>query len=132
LLAGPNAWLEQIDKVRLPYNINVLTQASAAFALQHMAVFEQQTRSLREERGQLLQDMVALDGVTPYPSAANFILFRVAPGRANAVFESIRAQGVLIKNMKASEGPLADCLRVTVGTPEENEAFLSALAQALA
>ncbi|MBE0509417.1 MAG: histidinol-phosphate transaminase [Chromatiales bacterium] len=132
LLAGPMAWLEQIDKVRLPYNINVLTQASAAFALQHMDVFEQQTRSLREERGQLLQDLAAMEGVSPYPSAANFILFRVAPGRANAVFESIRAQGVLIKNMKASEGPLADCLRVTVGTPEQNEAFLSALAQALA
>lgn len=132
LLAGPTAWLEQIDKVRLPYNINVLTQASAAFALQHMDVFEQQTRSLREERGQLLQDLAAMEGVTPFPSAANFILFRVAPGRANAVFESIRAQGVLIKNMKASEGPLADCLRVTVGTPEQNEAFLSALAQALA
>ncbi|MFU8836951.1 MAG: histidinol-phosphate transaminase [Thiohalomonadaceae bacterium] len=132
LLAGPMAWLEQIDKVRLPYNINVLTQASAVFALQHMDVFEQQTRSLREERGQLLQDLAAMEGVTPFPSAANFILFRVAPGRANAVFESIRAQGVLIKNMKASEGPLADCLRVTVGTPEQNEAFLSALAQALA
>jgi histidinol-phosphate aminotransferase len=132
MLAGPSVWLEQIDKVRLPYNINVLTQASAAFALRHREVFEQQTRTLREERGQLLQALVSLDGVTPYPSAANFILFRVAPGRANAVFESLRAQGVLIKNMKASEGPLADCLRVTVGTPEENDAFMSALVQALA
>ena len=132
MLAGPSAWLEQIDKVRLPYNINVLTQASAAFALRHREVFEQQTRTLREERGQLLQALISLDGVTPYPSAANFILFRVGPGRANAVFESLRAQGVLIKNMKASEGPLADCLRVTVGSPEENDAFMSALVQALA
>ena len=130
LLAGPSAWLEQIDKVRLPYNINVLTQASAAFALRHREVFDEQTRILREERAQLLQAMVSLPGVEPFPSAANFILFRVAPGKANQVFDTLRAHGILIKNMKASEGLLADCLRVTVGTPEENDAFLTALTQA--
>ena len=132
MLAGPPAWLEQIDKVRLPYNINVLTQASSVFALRNREMFEQQTRILREERAELLQALAGLEGVHPFPSAANFILFRVAPGQANTVFESIRAQGVLIKNMKATDGPLADCLRVTVGKPEENEAFLLALRQALA
>ena len=132
LLAGPPAWLEQLDKVRLPYNINVLTQATAAFALRHLEVFNEQTRILREERAGMLQALAALEGVQPYPSAANFILFRVAAGRADTVFESIRAQGVLIKNMRASSGPLADCLRVTIGTPEENDAFMTALQQALA
>ena len=132
LLAGPQPWLSEIDKVRLPYNINALSQASASFALRNIAVFDEQTRTLREERAGLLQSMAALEGVQPFPSAANFILFRVAPGQATRIFESIRAQGVLIKNMKASAGPLADCLRVTVGTPEENDAFLSALSQALA
>ena len=131
LLAGPTAWLEQIDKVRLPYNINVLTQASAAFALRHHEVFDEQTRILREERGQLLQSMASLPGVTPYPSAANFILFRVASGKADRIFETIRAHGVLIKNMRATSGLLADCLRVTVGTPEENDAFLTALGQSV-
>lgn len=132
LLAGPQPWLDEFDKVRLPYNINVLTQASAEFALSHLAVFDEQTRLIREERTRLLAEMGKLAGLTVYPSAANFILFRVPQGRADAVFESIKQGGVLIKNMKATSGPLADCLRVTVGTPEENDAFLAGLRHALA
>ena len=132
LLAGPQAWLNEFDKVRLPYNINVLTQASAEFALRHLAVFDEQTRRIREERTRLLAEMTKLDGITVYPSAANFILFRTLAGRADDVFEGIRQAGVLIKNMKATNGPLADCLRVTVGTPIENDAFLAALRKALA
>lgn len=131
LLAGPAAWLEQFDKVRLPYNINVLTQASAAFALKHIDTFAQQTAIIREERDRLLAAMGRLPGLEVYPSAANFILFRVPQGEAGRIFEAIRAQGVLIKNMKADSGPLAHCLRVTVGTPEENAAFLAALEKAL-
>jgi len=132
LLAGPAEWLEQFDKVRLPYNINVLTQASAAFALEHVEVFDRQTATLRQEREKLFVALQALEGVEPFPSAANFILFRVAPGRAEALFEGIKRRGVLIKNMRADTGPLAHCLRVTVGTPEENQAFLAALHGALA
>jgi histidinol-phosphate aminotransferase len=131
LLAGPSEWLNEFDKVRLPYNINVMTQAAAAFALQHLEVFNEQTRQIRAERARLFAEMEKLDGLTLYPSAANFILLRVPPGRANAMFEGIKEHGVLIKNMKASEGPLADCLRVTVGTPEENDAFLAALKEVL-
>lgn len=127
LLAGPREWLNEFDKVRLPYNINVMTQRAAEFALQHIDVLDEQTRLIREERSRLFAEMDKLDGLTPYPSAANFILFRVPAGRANAIFEGIKARGVLIKNMKASEGPLADTLRVTVGTAEENDAFLNAL-----
>lgn len=131
LLAGPAAWLEQFDKVRLPYNINVLTQASAAFALKHIDTFEQQTATIREERGRLLTAMAELPGLEVFPSAANFILFRVPKGEAGRIFEAIKEEEVLIKNMKADSGPLADCLRVTVGTPEENRAFLEALKKAL-
>jgi histidinol-phosphate aminotransferase len=127
LLAGPQEWLNEFDKVRLPYNINVLTQAAAAFALRHIDVLNEQTRLIREERTRLFSEMERLDGITLYPSAANFILLRVAPGRANAIFEGIKERGVLIKHMRASAGPLADCLRVTVGTPAENDAFLAAL-----
>jgi histidinol-phosphate aminotransferase len=126
-LAGPNEWLEEFDKVRLPYNINVMTQAAAEFALKHIEVFNEQTRLIREERARLFAEMEQLEGLTLYPSAANFILFRVPAGRANAVFEGIKERGVLIKNMKASSGPLADCLRVTVGTAKENDVFLAAL-----
>jgi len=131
LLAGPGAWLSEFDKVRLPYNINVLTQASAAFALKHMAVFDLQTAAIREERSRLFAAMHKLPGLTVFPSAANFILFRVPAGQANRVFDTLRDEGVLIKNMKADSGPLADCLRVTVGTPQENAAFLAALGKAL-
>lgn len=131
LLAGPQAWLNEFDKVRLPYNINVLTQASATFALKHVEIFERQTASIREERTRLIAEMTKLSGLEVYPSAANFILFRVPPGHADDIFEGIRRGGVLIKNMKATSGPLADCLRVTVGAPEENDAFLAGLQQAL-
>ncbi len=127
LLAGATEWLNEFDKVRLPYNINVMTQTAAEFALKHIEVFDEQTRLIREERTRLFAEMGKVDGLTLYPSAANFILFRVPPGRANAIFEGIKERGVLIKNMKASEGPLADCLRVTVGTPQENDAFRAAL-----
>ncbi|MGM0593146.1 MAG: histidinol-phosphate transaminase [Pseudomonadota bacterium] len=131
LLAGPSAWLEQFDKVRLPYNINVLTQASATFALKHLDTFERQTAAIRQERSRLYEALVRHEALTVYPSDANFLLFRVPTGEAERIFEAIKADGVLIKNMKADSGPLAHCLRVTVGTPEENNAFLAALEKAL-
>ncbi len=131
LLAGPSEWLAEFDKVRLPYNINVMTQTAAAFALSHIEVFDEQTRLIREERARLFAEMEKLEGLTLYPSAANFILFRVPSGRADAIFAGIRSEGVLIKNMKASTGPLADCLRVTVGSASENDAFLNALCKQL-
>jgi histidinol-phosphate aminotransferase len=129
LLAGPTQWLSEFDKTRLPYNINVLTQVSAEFALSHREVLDAQTQQICVDREVLATELTALDGVTPFPSRANFILFRVDAARD--VFESLKAQGVLIKNMGAVEGPLANCLRVTVGSAEENTAFLQALKQAL-
>lgn len=131
LLAGPPAWLAELEKVRLPYNINVLTQASAEFALGHAEVFDAQAAAIREERARLQQALAAVEGLTVYPSQANFILFRVPAGRGDAVFEGIKRGGVLIKNLSAAGGMLSDCLRVTVGTPEENERFLQALRAAL-
>ena len=129
LLAGPSKWLMEFDKVRLPYNINVLTQVSVEFALNHREVLDAQTRQICVDRQQLAAKLEELDGVTPFPSRANFILFRV--DRAKEVFEALKTQGVLIKNMGATEGPLAQCLRVTVGTTEENTAFLQALVRAI-
>lgn len=131
-LCGPADWLAEFDKLRLPYNINILTQASAAFALDHHEVFDAQAAQIRAARAALDAGLRALDGLTVYPSAANFILFRAPAGRATALFESLKRDGVLIKNLSASGGMLEDCLRVTVGTPEENAAFLAALGRALA
>lgn len=129
LLAGPSEWLSELDKTRLPYNINVLTQVSAEFALTHREVLDTQTQQICIDREKLMAKLQSLDGVEPFPSRANFILFRV-PQAAN-VFAALKEQGVLIKNMGVETGPLAQCLRVTVGTADENAAFLQALRQAL-
>jgi len=129
LLAGPPAWLDQFDKVRLPYNINVLTQASADFALSHKAVFDQQTAQIRAERPRLADALAAHEGVTLYPSEANFLLMRTPPGRARAWFAGLREHGVLIKILDGAHPLLADCLRPTVGTPAENDALIAALAE---
>lgn len=130
-LAGPGAWTTEIDKTRLPYNVNVLTQASAAFALRHKDVLDSQTRQIRGERSRLFDALSALDEVHPYPSEANFILLRTPRGRAGKIFESLKRAGVLIKSLDGTQPLLADCLRVTVGRPEENDAFLDALEASL-
>ncbi len=127
MLAGARQWLDEFDKVRLPYNINVLTQLSAEFALQHTAMLDAQTQQIRQDRAELYARMQALDALTVFSSQANFILFRVVPGKAAGVFEGLKAAGVLIKNMHKAEPLLRDCLRVTVGTAGENAAFLQAL-----
>jgi histidinol-phosphate aminotransferase len=130
-LAGPPEWLAEIDKTRLPYNINVLTQASAAFALRHKEILDQQTARIRRERSRLFDALSDLAAVQPYPSEANFILLRLPAGRAGEVFESLKAGGVLVKNLDGAHPLLADCLRVTVGKPEENDAFIRVLKSAL-
>ena len=130
-LVGHPAVIEQLNKIRLPYNINILTQASAEFALRNSAVFDQQTQAICADRTKMLEALNAMDGITAYPSQANFILFRTPKDRANAIFAAIKQQGVLIKNMNPQGGLLADCLRVTVGRPEENALFLAALKKSL-
>ncbi len=127
LLAGAEAWINEFNKVRLPYNINTLTQASADFILQHHEVLDEQTARIRADRDKLLDDLRAIEGITPYPSRANFILFRTDSGRGERVFSALLGKGVLIKNLGAASGVLADHLRVTVGTPEENRIFVRAL-----
>ncbi len=126
-LAGDPRWLQELNKLRLPYNINVLSQVSAEFALSHLDVLDAQTASIRAEREHLFTALASLEGLTVWPSRANFILFRASAGRGVQVFESLMGRGVLVKCLHGSSPLLEDCLRVTVGTPDENRAFLSAL-----
>jgi histidinol-phosphate aminotransferase len=128
-LAGPAEWLNEFDKVRLPYNINVLTQRAAELALRQKELLDVQTEAIRRERDRLHATLAAIDGVTPFPSEANFILLRVPAGRAKSIFEGLRARRVLVKNLDGAHPLLADCLRVTVGAPDENVAFVAALRQ---
>jgi histidinol-phosphate aminotransferase len=131
LLMGRPQWLEHIDKVRLPYNINTLTQASAQFALQHFAELSRQTDLIRAERERMMQALAALPLVRIWPSEANFILVRTPADQARACFEICRTQGILIKCVDGAHPLLKDCLRLTIGQPEENSALLRVLAHAL-
>jgi histidinol-phosphate aminotransferase len=129
VLAGAPSWLHHVDKVRLPYNVGVLTQIVAERVLAHPDVLARQAAAIKAERTRLVGEMKDIPGVHPYPSDANFILFKTVG--AARVFDGLRARGVLIKNLHGSHPALAECLRVTVGTPEENSRFLAALGQAV-
>jgi histidinol-phosphate aminotransferase len=124
-LAGSSAWLSQLEKLRLPYNVGVLPQLVAAKLLEHHDVLLAQAEHIKQERAKLLASLNAIVGVKTYSSEANFILFRVA--RATQIFEGLKQRGVLIKNLNGGHPALADCLRVTVGTAEENKKFVAAL-----
>lgn len=128
-LAGPAAWLEQLEKLRLPYNVGVLSQLVAEKLLDHHEVLLQQAERIRLERADLRRRLEAVPGVQVYPSEANFLLFRVA--NATAVFDGLKQRGVLIKNLSGGHPMLRDCLRVTVGTAEEDAKFMAALQDTL-
>src|SRR5476649_2427717 len=122
--------LAEFDKVRPPYNINVLTQAAAEFALDHVEVLNQQAAALRAARTDLAASLAALPGVAVFPSAANFILIRVP--NSDDAHANLLADKVLVKNVSKMHQVLNHCLRITVSTPAENAAFLAALSAALA
>ena len=127
-MMGNPRWIEEFNKVRLPFNINCLTQISVEFALKNRAMFDEQTDRLCVDREGLYAEMQKIDGIVCYPSKANFILFKpTKAGSANVLFESIKQAGILIRNLSANGGLLTDCLRVTIGADFENAAFLKAL-----
>jgi histidinol-phosphate aminotransferase len=128
-LAGSAAWLEQLEKLRLPYNVGVLPQLVAEKLLDHHEVLLQQAERIKLERANLSRQLEAVSGVQVYPSEANFLLFRVA--NATAVFDGLKQCGVLIKNLNGGHPMLRDCLRVTVGAEDENERFMAALQDTL-
>ena len=124
-MMGPKALVAEIDKLRPPYNISVLNAECALFALEHAEVFAEQAKDLREQRARLLKELASMPGVKPFPSEANMILVRVPD--AAKTFEGLKAQGVLIKNVSKMHPLLANCLRLTVGTAQENTQLLAAM-----
>ena len=124
-MVGPKALVAEVDKVRPPYNISVLNYECALFAIENAEVFAQQAKVLRDERTRLTLALAAMPGVQPFPSEANMILVRV-PDAAKA-FDGLKAHKVLVKNISKMHPLLAECLRLTVGTPTENEQLLAAL-----
>ena len=110
--------------MRPPYNVNVLTQA-AARSLRHIEVFNRQAAELCEERGRLAAGLARHAAIEAFPSEANFITIRVPD--APALYQHFKASGILIKQLHGDHPLLAQCLRLTVGAPQENDAMLAAL-----
>ena len=132
-MVGPQALIAQIDKVRPPYNVSVLNAECALFALENADVFMDQAHEIRGQRAMLFEALARLPGVTPYRSDANMMLVRLAGDapRSADVFNAMKAQGVLVKNVSKMHPLLANCLRLTVGTAEENLQMLAALENSL-
>ena len=128
-LMGPQALIAEIDKVRPPYNISVLNCECALFALEHADVFAAQAAELRAQRAQLVAGLAKVPGLMQWPSEANMVLVRVPD--AAKTFEGMKAQGVLIKNVSKMHPLLANCLRLTVGTADDNARMLAALESSL-
>lgn len=135
-MVGPAALIAQVDKVRPPYNISVLNCECALFALEHADVFAAQAADLRAQRTRLLAALRAMPNVKAWDSDANMVLVRVGGASADAdpaqkVFNGLKARGVLVKNVSKMHPLLAHCLRITVGTADENTRLLAALEESL-
>lgn len=132
-MAGHAALIAELDKVRPPYNVNVLTEAAATFVLTRAReVLTQQADAIRAERTRVLAQLKQLPSLQVYKTAGNFVLVRVAQSlNSGALFEDMKTHGVLVKNLSAAHSLLNNCLRLTIGTPEENAAMLAALQAAL-
>ncbi|MDQ6975624.1 MAG: histidinol-phosphate transaminase [Mariprofundaceae bacterium] len=124
-LLGSVSFIHELNKVRMPYNINSLTQASASFLLQHDDLFQMQARMICNERKRVSDALKELPGIHVFPSEANFLLLRVAD--ASMVFEQLKRENILIKNMHGSDPALQQCLRITIGTEGENKQLLAAM-----
>jgi histidinol-phosphate aminotransferase len=129
MIMGRSEWLDELEKIRLPYNINILTQASVLFALEHYDMLLVQTEQIRVDRLVLMNDLAAIKGLQVFPSEANFVLVRTPQGMARNWFDALKSKNILIKCLDGGHGLLKDCLRITVGTSEQNNLLVSALSE---
>ncbi|MDT8363252.1 MAG: histidinol-phosphate transaminase [Nitrosomonas sp.] len=127
LLAGRPEWLTHLEKIRLPYNIGIVTQLIATKVMQHFEVLQLQANEIKQDRALLTAELAVLDGVEVFPSDANFVLFRV--NHASKIFQALVQRGILIKNLDNSHPLLKNCLRVTIGTPDENARFITTISK---
>jgi histidinol-phosphate aminotransferase len=123
-VAAPE-WIAELNKVRQPYNLNALTQAVAQVLLGETALLDGQVALIVAERARLAAALAQVPGVSVFPAHANFVLARVPD--APQWFARLRAAGILVKNLHGAHPLLAQSLRITVGTPAENDALLAAL-----
>jgi histidinol-phosphate aminotransferase len=126
-LIGRRDWLDELEKIRLPYNINSLSQITVEFILDHYDLLETQAQQICENRNYLFNGLSDITGIKVWPSDANFILIRVVNGHADELYENLKQQGILIKTLHGTHPLMENCLRVTIGTKEENMFFLEIL-----
>ena len=125
ILIGNPELIRQIDKVRLPYNLNVYSQVAAEVVLHHWEMIAPEFQTIIREREQLRERLERIPGLTVYPSQANFLLVHLAASGAK-VWEALGAHGILVRYFPGAAA-LQDCLRITVGTPAENELLTTTL-----
>jgi len=132
-VAGRPEWISAFNKVRSPFNVNVVTEAVAIKLLENKKVLDEQAAKVLAERERMRPELERLPGVTVYPTSANFFLVRVAgaKGAGARAFDRLKAQGVLVKDFSGGLPSLENCLRITVGTPDENRILLTAMREAL-
>jgi histidinol-phosphate aminotransferase len=128
-LMGRSALIAEVEKLRPPFNISVLNAEAGLFALAHVDEYRRQAAAIRSERARVSAALRDLPAVRCWPSEANMILVRVPD--AAATFAGMKARRVLVKNVSALHPLLANCLRITVGTPDENGLMLDALRASL-
>jgi histidinol-phosphate aminotransferase len=126
---APPWMIAELEKVSLPYNLSVPTQVAGRVALEFRNEMNARVASLVEERGRLFAAMAALDGIDVFPSGANFLLFRVR-GDAHGLWKRLVSRGILVRDF-SSWPRVEGCLRVTIGTPAQNDAFMTELNVAL-
>ncbi len=125
-MIGHQAVISELNKLRMPYNVNTLSMETACFALKHHTVFDEQADKILRERSRMQQAFGRYESLEVFASDANFILVR-AGGAGNALFDHLLQSGIRVKNLTASGGSLTDCLRVTIGKPDQNDSLLAAL-----
>ena len=123
-IAAPE-WMAQLNKLRAPYNVNAFTQAAAVALLADAGWMADQAATIRAERGRVAVALARLPGVTVFETQTNFLLARVP--EADLLYDGLRQRRILVKNVHSWHPLLANCLRITVGTPRENDALLTAL-----
>ena len=128
-LCGPEALINEIDKLRPPYNVSALNAEAGLFALEHAGEYARQAALLCRERARLMAALAATPGVQVFPSEANMVLVRV-PDSPRA-FQGMKERGVLVKHVAGLHPLLLNCLRLTVGTPAENDLMILALKESL-
>ncbi|MGR8948129.1 MAG: histidinol-phosphate transaminase [Gammaproteobacteria bacterium] len=130
LIARPQ-WLDPLERVRMPYNVSSLTQATACFALENDSHFQPQVDKICRSREQLSAELAKFSRIRVWPSVTNFILFRV-DDNGTAVHQALAEAGIAVKNLHGAHPSLDNCLRVSIGTEDENRAFLDKLSGLLA